>query len=497
MKRTLFLVVFALVAGISVCRAEAAPGKASAASAPEYRAIWVTRFEWADASPETCRTTIRQVMKTLAENNFNAVFFQVRGQGDVLYPSPFEVWSPMLGGGNPGWDPLEFALDEAHKNGLEFHAYINSNTCWFSKEKKLPEDPKHLFYKHCNAGGGHDWLICDENGEPVQWDDNYVWIAPGVPDFQAYFREVVVDLATRYDVDGIHIDRIRVPGPEYSHDRTSMIRYTFAGNPDKLGFEDWTRDQFTRLLNDVYGNMSIVRPKVKISVTPIGLYDQSRYPSDGYDAGLNYGRTRCYQDAQVWLKSGVVDFAVPQIYWPDGGKKPDFSEVLRDWMLYRGDRSVVSGMKAETSSVRELIDQIRRSRMIGTAGQCVFSWTGISERDLKELKAGPYTAPAPVPEFSWKTEPTTGMIVGWVTDKGGEPITDVRIKCPAVSERVSLSSGDGFFAVLNLPPGSYDVEFSKGGYDGATEGPVEVKAGIPCRMRTTLTRKEQSNDKAK
>jgi uncharacterized lipoprotein YddW (UPF0748 family) len=93
--------------------------------APEVRALWATRFEWPDPDEATAKATIDAIMQDLADNNFNTVFFQVRGQADVLYPSPYEVWSPLIGGSDPGWDPLAYAIASAHARGIALHAYID------------------------------------------------------------------------------------------------------------------------------------------------------------------------------------------------------------------------------------------------------------------------------------------------------------------------------------------------------------------------------------
>jgi uncharacterized lipoprotein YddW (UPF0748 family) len=441
----------------------------------EYRGMWVTRFEWPDPNPATAQATIRKVMHDLAAHNFNAVFFQVRGQADTLYPSRYEVWSPLIGGKDPGWDPLQFALKEARKNGLEFHAYVNTHTCWHSKTKQLPTNRKHLFYRHCNPKGKHDWIICGPDGKPAPFPggDPYVWMAPGVPAFQAYTRQVVIDLVKRYDVDGVHFDRIRTPGAGYSHDPISMARFKGRGNPHRLSFEDWTRDQFTRLLNDIYGAVAMTRPRVKVSATPVGLYDQARYP--GYPDEFHYGRTKAYQDAQAWLAAKVVDFAVPQIYWGDGGPKPDFSDILPDWAKHSAGRPIVAGQNGSLP-FSEIEREILFTRRLGAAGNCIFSMTSTPAEELRRYKKGLYKTPARVPGMPWKSLPEAGIIVGHVLDsKTRRPVVDAWIRRGG-SDYVWLSSGDGFFAMLNVPPGAYELQAVAEGKPEPAKRHIRVEA---------------------
>lgn len=445
--------------------------------------MWVSRFEWPSPDSAKAKETIRTVMKSLGDSNFNAVFFQVRGQGDTLYPSPLEVWSQLLGAGDPGWDPLQFALDEARKNGIEFHAYVNTHTCWQGRGNAVPADPNHLYYQHCNPNGNHDWLICGRDGKPVASGEEYIWIAPGVPAFQAYIREVVLDIVKRYDVDGVHFDRIRTSGPEYSHDPISMARFAGPGNPHGLSFEDWTRDQFTRLLNDIYGAVAALRPRVRMSAAPVGLYEQSRYPN--YPAGYFYGRTRTYQDAQAWLAAGALDFIVPQIYWDDGGSKPDFSDILPDWLNHSAGKLIVAGQRGGLP-FEEVENQILVTRRLGGAGTCVFSWSSTPADELARYKQGVYSVPAKVPAMPWKSNPKTGVVVGYVRSAAtNQPLVDAWLRRPP-SDHVWLSSGDGFFAMLDVPPGSHTIEATGEGAGEPVKTSVRVEAGKVSRVTIQL-----------
>jgi len=455
--------------------------------------MWVTRFEWPDPDPAEAKHTIDVVMADLAASHFNAVLFQVRGQADTFYPSPEEPWSPLISpeGNDPGWDPLAYALEAARANGLEFHAYINTHVAWQNADRQPPTDPRHLYYRHCNAAdpAARDWLIHDAAGEPIGFEsDNYVWLAPGVPACQAYIRRQVMHVVNYYDVDGVHFDRIRTPGPQYSCDPISLARQApgSEGNPHNLDFDAWTRDQFTRFLRDMSAEIREVKPHVVVSVAPAGLYRQERYPE--YPDSFFYGYSKVHQDAQAWMAAGVVDLVIPQIYWADGGRPPHFSEVLADWMNHTAGRHVAPGQNRRWS-LAQLADQVRTARAQGSAGAVMFHYSGFKQKGGFEYFAGRdgvYELPARTPVMDWKTYPVTGTILGHVrAAESGEPIIDAQVTRQG-HDGVALSSGDGLYSFLEVSPGTHELTFRKQGRGTLTRVPVTVAAGLATRLDVTL-----------
>ncbi len=468
-----------------------APGTDLPPGPGEFRGMWVTRFEWPSTDMDNAKATIDTVMARLAVHRFNAVVFQVRGQADTLYPSPHEPWSQIIAptGADPGWDPLQYAIDVAHARGLEFHAYINTHVAWQSGASTPPADPNHLYWQHCNAADpdARDWLIHNADGEPIQYtSDNYVWIAPGVPAAQAYLRAQVMHVVENYDVDGVHFDRIRTPGPAYSHDPISEARWAGEGNPDGLEFPDWTRDQFTRFLSDLYAEIMAVQPHVKVSAAPLGLYRQERYPD--YPAGFQYGYSQTYQDAQAWMAAGALDFISPQIYWADGGSKPDFSDILPDWLANNGGRHIYPGLHRSVG-LDHLSDEIETTRDQGGLGNVVFSYSSFNSNDYWDgfsALGGVYEAPAEVAAMPWKLSPATGILMGTVTAyEDGAPLVDAHVK-HTDSDHTALSSADGLFAFPKVEPGTYTLTATKPGYAVVEVPELAIVAGEATQVAVVL-----------
>lgn len=490
---------------------------ASAQAPPEFRAMACSRFQWPQETNKVpdlnlTKAYIDNLMQKLKAHNFNAVIFQMRGQCDTLYPSPYEPWSNILssdGNAPAGWgdfDPMAYAINAAHANGLEFHAYLNGCVAW---NKATPPEycSRHIYWEHCDITDPdkRDWLLCKSDGTPVGFTSEYVWVAPGVPSFQAYWRKQIMYVVEYYNgsdpvkrpaVDGVHFDRCRLPDSVYSYDPISNSRRLGEGNPDGLSIGDWTADQITRMLTDVYAqineyteNISPTRHRVKVSSAPLGLYLRERYP--GYPAGYQYGRSKCYQDAQAWLAAGAQDFICPQIYWADPPYRtgtPYFSDVLPDWLYNNSGRHVYAycnvsatgpGLLAENSVMKTMVDQIGQDNAYGTVIWSVDPFNDNNYWPLFSGPGGPYEYPAPTPAMPWKDNPTDAIIIGTVTD-GTNPIADVQIARTGTTYK-ALSSADGLYSFLKVPPGTYTLTYTKAGKPSTTRQ-VTVVAGQVLRV---------------
>lgn len=499
--------VISLLTGMASAVAQPA---ASQPAAPEFRAIACSRFEWPNKDLNACKAFIDTLMKKLQEHNFNAVILQMRGQCDTLYPSPYEPWSPLLsddGNAPPGWgdfDPFAYAINKAHEHGLEFHAYLNAHVVW--NNANPPKAKNHIFYQHANVDdpAHRDWLNCDSNGKPVGFTrgNEYIWVAPGVPSFQAYWRKQIMYVVEHYDgsdpvkrprVDGVHFDRIRTNSPDWSHDPISEARRQGEANPAGLSFQDWTRDQITRTLCDLYAQIHERHPYIKVSSAPLGMHSSSHYPGAGYpegDCGFGgYGYSCKLQDAQAWLVAGAQDFICPQIYWADPPwrqPKPHFSVILPDWLKNNAGRHIYPfcnvtatgpGLVAENKSMRKLVAEIGQGN---APGSVIWYYNGFMRENIAPIfKRGCYASPAPLPEMPWKTNPTDGIILGTITDAAGEPVLDAHVS-RSDSSYVALSSADGIYSFLKVSPGEYTITVRKTG-NPETTARVKVAGGQVVR----------------
>ena len=456
---------------------------------PEFRAVWITRFEWADEDPETCRSNIIRALDSAASANLNAVLFQIRGKAETLYPSPLEPWSELLGGKDPGFDLVALALGEAHKRGLQFHAYINPMPLRSLRSRRPPADPDHLWHRH-GPGSAEPWVCLDAQGRPAR--EEYYYLSPGVPEVQAYLRRVILDVVTRYDVDGIHLDRMRFPGPDYIHDPVSERRFRGRGNPALRERADWQREQLDKFINDLAVEIRAVRPGCALSCSAWGIYN--RHNISGYE-DFSSGYHDYYQDTWNWCRIGAMDYLMPMIYWDMADPRPNYDEVLRDFAEGVGREHLVGGQRVFWPDENEA--QVRAGRQIGIAGSVLFSLRGAERRGvLARLKQTLYSRPAEVPQVERLREPTAGCILGTVTTKAGRPLADAWVSLVpgpnagsgrgGATARTWTSSADGRFAFLDVPPGTVRVRAHYVGAEPVESEPVTVRAGEVARVEVTI-----------
>ena len=406
----------------------------------EFRGVWVSRFEWPSTNPSTWKANIDSIMNNAATGNFNAVVLQMRGDTTTLYPSPNEPLSSLITLGT-GDDPLDYAITAAHAQGLQLHCYFNTHVC-----------------TSAFASANPSWIIADTSGNPISSPvDGYYWLAPGHPDVQAYLRTQVMHIVNTYPtLDGIHFDRIRMPEPGYSYDTTSEARRAGPGNPGSLNFDEWTADQITRWLRDIYAEVHSVNPNLQLSAAPLGLYHWTSY--SGYSTGYYYGLPR-HQDAKAWLAEGALDWIAPQVYWPDGGGNPDFSDIVPDWQASASGRHIYPGMSATSdANANETINEINAARGFGCAGTMVWSYGSANSLNFwtaLTATGAPYEAPASAPDLPWLSNPTTAIVHGKITNHStSQPILDAWIT-KSGSSYTAVSASDGFWSWLKLTPGDH------------------------------------------
>ena len=346
-----------------------------AGPSPELRGIWITRFDWVRPSPTEMEKRIVDIIASAQEAGFNALFFQVRGQAETLYPSPLEPWAELLAAGDPGFDPLQFAITQAHSHGIQFHAYVNLLPLWNRSEP--PKNPRHLFHLHGpQVSAESSWVCFGPDQKPMALDE-YYYLNPALPQVKSYLKKVIGHLTSRYDIDGLHFDRIRYPSADRLYDPYSIAQFQSDSLQHPLSRPDWARAQLTNLVEAVVSEALLIKPYLQISCAAWGLYKTRDFP--GYEQ-FNSGYDAYYQDTVLWLERGIMDFIVPMIYWDMEEPKPNLDEVWLDFKrrtpLYR---NIIPGLstRKEWFASGELARQIGFLRENGAAGHVLFSWSGL------------------------------------------------------------------------------------------------------------------------
>ena len=395
--------------GTSAVRA-VAPLEAPAV-AREFRGVWVAsvaNIDWPSKRTLTTEAQQQELIALLdraAELKLNAVVFQVRPAADALYASTIEPWSEYLTGTqgrapDPYWDPLAFAIREAHARHLELHAWFNPYRARFTDAKSA------LSSTH----------IARTNPSLVKAYGGYLWMDPGERLVRARTLEVVLDVVKRYDIDGVHIDDYFYPYPESTKrgreipfpDEPSWQRYRKGGGT--LARDDWRRQNVDLLVQALHEGIHQVKPWVRFGVSPFGIW-RPGYPAQvrGFDA-----YQKLYADARKWLHEGWVDYFTPQLYWPTTKVAQAYPALLQWWVeentqarhLWPGNFSSRAGASGGSAfPVSELVEQIRVTReQPGATGNVHFSMKSFLQNQAgmnDALKEGPYASLALVPATPW------------------------------------------------------------------------------------------------
>lgn len=381
------------------------------ASQPKYeiRATWLTTLggmDWPRTKAGNAAGIQRQkkelcdILDRLKAANFNTVLLQTRLRGDMIYPSSIETFAESLTGytgRNPGYDPLAFAIEECHKRGLELHAWIVTIPAGNTRQVKLL---------------GRNSVVQKNRSMCKLYKGNW-YLDPGNPDTKEYLSRIVKEVASRYDVDGIHFDYIRYPEQaENFPDKDTFRKY---GKGKEL--KQWRRDNITEIVRRLYTDIKSIKPWIKVSSSPVGKYrDTNRYPSRGWNA-----YHIVYQDAQKWLKEGIHDALFPMMYFQGN----NFYPFALDWKENSGNRWIVPGLgiyflspREQDWALDEVVRQIHFTRQMKLNGQAYFRNRFLLDNTkgiLDELEENFYTAPALVPPMTWQDSiapaaPTTPVL---------------------------------------------------------------------------------------
>ncbi len=375
----------------------------------EFRGVWVAsvaNIDWPSARglpTETQQAEAKEIIAKARSLGLNALILQVRPAADALYPSALEPWSEYLTGEQgkppePFYDPLAFWIEEAHRAGLELHAWFN------------PYRVRHPSAQSPPAAS----QIGNTCPNLVKSYGDYLWLDPGEPAAVAHVLAVVLDVVRRYDVDGVHFDDYFYPYPiqdalgqrlEFP-DQPSWLAFLDAGGD--LSRADWRRRNVDLFVERLYREVRRAKPQVRVGVSPFGLGRPDRRPP-GITGFSQYDEL--YANVEHWLEQGWMDYLAPQLYWRIESQGQPFLPLFEYW---RGQnpkgRHIWPGLFTSRAGSpnpwppEEITRQVQLSRIPGPDnGHVHFSMVALKKDwgGLNGLLAGSYAAPALVPIAPW------------------------------------------------------------------------------------------------
>ncbi len=442
---------------------------ADAQSAPkrEFRGAWIQFIngQFQGMSRDQMQANLTGQLNALQQCGVNTIIFQVRGEADAFYASPYEPWSRFLTGRQgqapaPYWDPLAWMVDECHKRGMELHAWINpfraktKGTTALAMNHPYMQNPARFF----------------------EYDGLYIF-DPGLAENREYICKIAADIVRRYDVDGFHIDDYFYPYPAAGRlipDDNTFARFN-SGMTDRA---DWRRHNVNSFISMLHDTLRSVKPWVKFGVSPFGIYHNRRsggnIPGSETTGLQNYDDL--YADVLLWINKGWVDYTIPQIYWEIGHKAADYDRLIRWWASNASGRPLVIGQDVERTvkaadlnnpAVNQMPEKFRLQRSLpGVAGSCLWYSAAVVRNEgnyATALQKIYHTTPALQPAMPFIDDKAPGKprkvkamwmpdgyYLFWTAPKARTALDEARFYAVyrfAPGEKVNLSSAAHLVAV--------------------------------------------------
>lgn len=412
------------------------------------RGVWVATVANIDyptkqtTDPEKLKAGMVEILDNCEEMGFNAIFFQVRPASDAFYKSDIFPWSRYLTGKqgvapDGEFDPLEFTVSEAHKRGIEVHAWINPYRITNSSadNSRLSSDNPAILHP--------ELVVQDSNGK--------MYYNPGEQDSRDLIIKGAVEIVENYDVDGLHMDDYFYPEGGFNDDTT--YSYYKDEYPDK---GNWRRAMVNELVKQMDEAVHAVNPDIQFGISPRGIWANASDVPGGSNTRGGGSYTAIYADSKAWVDNGWVDYIMPQIYWNIGYEIADYA-VLADWWsnvvkdtdvklyigegAYRTVSSTSSAWSGETGT-----NELRRHVEIGRnnpniSGYCMYTYNSFINNPsifnlMKEVNAG-YDSPAiekPEPEVQPEPEDQTEPVTEPEQEKEDIPL--------ASDQKTEISEGE-------------------------------------------------------
>ncbi len=415
----------------------------------EFRGAWIQAVngQFTGMKERQMKDYLTAMLDSLQKANVNAVIFQVRVEGDALYPSEIEPWSRFLTGvqgESPGWDPLAFMVGECHKRNMELHAWINPYRARTKGTSFVA--PGHFSRRR--------------PGNFVEYEGQ-LYFNPAMQSNRDHICKVVTDIITRYDVDGLHIDDYFYPYPTKGKEFGDSAQFPKNSALDK---DDWRRENVNHLIYQLHRTVRSLKPWVKFGVSPFGIYRNK----GSWEKGSETNGLQCYDDLYAdvlfWINQGWVDYCIPQVYWEIGHKAADYAELVAWWAANASSRPLYIGQDVQrtikakdaasaTGNQQEAKYRLQRAEK-NVQGSCFWdaaSAAGNADGYRDYLASGIYSSPALMPLYPFidGNAPKKVKGVRIIEDGGKRVLVWLNGKKPAKN-------------VMNEPYGYVVYHFAKG-----------------------------------
>ena len=311
-----------------------------AAPKREFRGVWVAtvvNIDWPTKPGLTTQQQKDEFVKLLNEHQregINAIMFQIRPATDAFYAKSSEPWSQYLNGKqglapNPFYDPLQFAIDECHKRGIELHAWFNPYRATFDG----------------NEGNISATHISKLKPEWFFKYDGKKLFNPGLPEVRAYINKIILNVVDNYDIDGVHFDDYFYPYAikgQIIDDAEAFILY----NNGIKDIKDWRRYNVDQLIHELSDSIHLHKKYVKFGVSPFGIWKNKAQDPEGSETAGGDSYYGLYADSKKWVQKGWVDYINPQIYWSFETKAAPYDKLVDWWSKNSFGRNLYIGQGA-------------------------------------------------------------------------------------------------------------------------------------------------------
>ncbi len=375
----------------------------------EFRGVWVatvTNIDWPSKPGLSISVLKREALDIISSHHamgMNAIILQVRPAGDAIYPSALAPWSKYLTGeqGLPpdqSFDLLKFWIEECHKRNMELHAWINPFRAALHSDEALHISHPALVNRH--------WTVVH---------NKRLYYNPGLPEVRQHILQVIIDLVSRYDINGLHIDDYFYPYPangDVFNDTATYISQLDYEAP--LSIHDWRRHNIDLFIQEAYQSIHQVKPWVKFGISPFGVWRNIADDPRGSDsrAGVT-SYDHLYADVIKWAEMGWIDYVLPQIYWSTRDEAANFIKLADWWNQHVTNRHLyighgiykINGTQKHWDNPEELKEQLQHTRKLANVkGSAFYSHNHFmrANNNLNSLlQDSIYKEPALVPPMPW------------------------------------------------------------------------------------------------